>query len=172
MTEAPVLPCPIKWQFACQRQMALLLACARQRMPPSSSRTADQVTNERLFCLQGRSKSLTHIDTLDAGMLVSREEADCRSEPDTCLLVASSAGSQDRLVVPPSSGTLSTAAATSASGCQSMSASSGSSASGQSLPFSAAPPAPIIPQGSVDSAVRRRRLSNLYKVSLARMTDV
>lgn len=102
--------------------------------------------------LQGRSKSLTHIDTLDPGMLVSRENSgDCRSEPDSTMQLAG--GSQDRLAVPamvapiPSSSVTVSGAVTGATPIGS--------------------PAPTTGDSSpTDPAVRRRRLSNLYKVIL------
>lgn len=101
--------------------------------------------------LQGRSKSLTHIDTLDPGMLVSRENSgDSRSEPDSTMQLAG--GSQDRLTVP----AMATAALSSPI---------------VSTVVALTSPAPINSSAltteehsSSDPAVRRRRLSNLYKV--------
>ena len=71
-------------------------------------------------------------------MLVSREEVDCRSEPDTSIIVG---GSQDRLSVPAMS-----------------SISAGSPSNVSSVPINV---------NANDSAVRRRRLSNLYKVRMS-----
>ena len=94
---------------------------------------------------QGRSKSLTHIDTLDPGsMLVSRENSvDCRSEPDSTMQLAG--GSQDRLAVP----AMTVVPANSAGG------STGAVTSSAPMAGDSSP---------TDPAVRRRRLSNLYKV--------
>uniref|UniRef100_A0A0N8CD92 Pleckstrin domain-containing family G member n=1 Tax=Daphnia magna TaxID=35525 RepID=A0A0N8CD92_9CRUS len=100
----------------------------------------------------GRSKSLTHIDTLDPGMLVSRENSgDSRSEPDSTMQLAG--GSQDRLTVP----AMATAALSSPI---------------VSTVVALTSPAPINSSAltteehsSSDPAVRRRRLSNLYKIT-------
>ena len=101
--------------------------------------------------MQGRSKSLTHIDTLDPGMLVSRENSgDSRSEPDSTMQLAG--GSQDRLTVPAmatpalSSPIVSTVVALT-----------------NAAPTNSSTPT-TDELSSTDPAMRRRRLSNLYKV--------
>ena len=103
---------------------------------------------------QGRSKSLTHIDTLDPGMLVSRENSgDCRSEPDSTMQLAG--GSQDRLSVPAMATPIVISSPVTAS------------ATVVSVPGTApiGPLSPVTGETSpTDPAVRRRRLSNLYKV--------
>ena len=105
----------------------------------------------RSYFTQGRSKSLTHIDTLDPGMLVSRENSgDSRSEPDSTMQLAG--GSQDRLTVPAmatpalSSPIVSTVVALT-----------------NAAPTNSSTPT-TDESSSTDPAMRRRRLSNLYKV--------
>ncbi|XP_046442623.1 pleckstrin homology domain-containing family G member 5-like isoform X5 [Daphnia pulex] len=100
----------------------------------------------------GRSKSLTHIDTLDPGMLVSRENSgDSRSEPDSTMQLAG--GSQDRLTVPAmatpalSSPIVSTVVALT-----------------NAAPTNASTPT-TDESSATDPAMRRRRLSNLYKIT-------
>lgn len=106
--------------------------------------------------LQGRSKSLTHIDTLDPGMLVSRESSgDCRSEPDTS---APMAGSQDRLSVP---------AGSPAANGPVLSPTSSAATLTPTLASSASTPNSLEVASPGDPAARRRRLSNLYKVRVA-----
>ena len=71
-------------------------------------------------------------------MLVSREEGDCRSEPDTSQL---GAGSQDQLVVPTMAQSTSNSTATTSS-----------------------PSVAVVTSPTSDPATRRRRLSNRSKV--------
>lgn len=143
---------------------------------------------------QGRSKSLTHIDTLDPGMLVTSPPSSsssshrikdlaeggdyhCRSsETDTMTTttasqphrqLSSSGGSQDRLLTVPNPSSSCTPTAPASTPVP-------SSSSGMTSVCSPIPP-PTIPVvnnpgntttavSPTDPALRRRRLSNLYKV--------
>ena len=111
------------------------------------------------FFLQGRSKSLTHIDTLDSGMLVQREEGDCRSEPDTTPAMATAAANM-------------TTTAASAAATQlivpvpvpiATVAASPSSPVNSSPPITTTTANPIVTTPN-DQAQRRRRLSTLFQV--------